>query len=99
MCDSNFVPPKHVSSRQIKVSKNKVVETIGCCLVYCTLGVEVCDKIPRNIFVPSTLLEYHLCLQQKNLIDCGLFTAGVILHLLGGNKVNNDLFSFSLRLQ
>ena len=38
-------------------------------------------------------VNHRLCPQQKNGIDCGLFTAGVTLHLLHGIEVSSNSFS------
>ena len=54
-----------------------------------TLTMRMLDK---KIVHPSRIVQYHEYPQQKNLIDCGLFTAGVMLRLFEGRDVQINSF-------
>ena len=91
--DSTFIPLERLSSKTKEPSKNDVVELISRWLIYCLLGVDVSEEWPKKIVRPSGIVQYHECPQQKNLIDCGLFTAGVMLRLFEGRDVQINSFS------
>jgi hypothetical protein len=55
----------------------------------------VANELTKNEGYICDSIQYVPCPQQKNMSDCSLFTLGVLLHVINGKHVDQNIFSQS----